>query len=216
MICTESTKWKYLREDVSSKSYRPSRNTSLAEYLYSIFPGETFVHDAVLDRSELPEGAALRHFRVDYICRARKLAVEFDGVNHYMDTQVCINDSVKDEWLKSAGYAVVRIPYWIQLSGEVIQDLFNIEVKDPYCELEYSFYDPENQKADLNILPGNMCELGRKRFISEFRKFSPRIRQQIVNDLNKCCEYVHEKYGLEMVENVLPKSILDNLLSNLH
>jgi len=206
LICTPDTKWKYLRE-TTKKYFDAKKNTSLDVYLSSIFPDYEFQYNSSIKKSELPDNIRPRRYICDAISREHKLVVEFDGVNHYMDTKVVLNDLERDKWFQSLGYIVVRIPYWIQLSSDVIHDLFHVEVHDKFCELNYSFYFPETKSVDPNILPGNMCELGRERFIREFNKFSTKIQVQILEDLLMCLKNVDDS----LVEYFLPKYVFDKL-----
>jgi len=207
MKCTPETKWKYLRE-TDKKFYNPDRNTTLPEYLSAIFPNNKFEYNSSIRKDELPEGIEKHRYRCDAICRELKLIVEFDGINHYIDTSVAENDIKRDKWFKSIGYTTVRIPYWIQLSREVIQELFNIDIEDEFCTLPFSFYNPENDSVNLDILPGNMCESGRNRFIREFNSFSPVIQLQVLQDLQKCASTIRNE---RLIKMVLPSSIVDEL-----
>ena len=212
MKCTPETRWKYLREN-DKKFFDLKRNTTLKEYLEAIFPKNTFLYSYTLKKFELPDNVEYHRYECDAICKDLGLVVEFDGVNHYMDTQVCINDMKKDYWLSNLGYKVVRIPYWIQLSSEVIEDLFQIELDKSakFCELDYSFYYPETDTINFNILPGNMCELGRNRFVREFNKFRKSIQIQILNDLFECCSYVDKYSKSEFLSSVVPCEVYRKL-----
>ena len=56
-------------------------------------------------------------FVADFYCPSRKLIIEIDGIAHAMgDTPQ--RDERRDEWLRSHGYQVVRIP-----AGEVSCDV---------------------------------------------------------------------------------------------
>lgn len=178
MKCTPDLEWKYLREN-EEKFFDPCRNTSLRSYLSSIFPQYSFDYQSSIYKCELPEYVSLRRYVCDAISRDLKLIVEFDGINHYRDSQVVLNDKQRDSWFFSLGYTVVRLPYWIQLSREVIFNLFGVTSECEYCKLDFSFYNPENDTVDVNTLPGNMCELVRTRFVREFNRFDASVRIQV-------------------------------------
>jgi very-short-patch-repair endonuclease len=46
---------------------------------------------------------------LDFYCPAARLAIEIDGVSHDMGDQA-VRDGRRDEWLKSHGITVMRIP----------------------------------------------------------------------------------------------------------
>lgn len=203
-------KWKYLRE-TDSKYFDPRMNTSLKDYLEVIFPCNTFEYNISLKKDELPSGIEYKRYKCDALCRDLKLVVEFDGLNHYMDSHAVLNDIKRDSWFESIGYKTIRIPYWIQLSQNVVRDLFGVDLEDPLCEIAYSFYNVFTQKVDLDILPGNMCELGRQRFVTEYYKFSTDVRVQIDKDLRKC---LRELYSKELTEAALPEYLRRKMALN--
>ena len=206
MKCTPDLQWKYLRE-TDKKFFDKNKNTSLKSYLTSIFPNHSFDYQSSIKRAEIPENVSPRRYTCDSICRKLKLVVEFDGVNHYMDSQIVLNDRQRDEWFSTLGYTIIRVPYWIQLSRDVIFNLFGIITEEEYCKLDFSFYNPENDTVDVNILPGNMCELGRARFVNEFNQFNSSIRFQIFNDLLTCADHVDRI----LIETVLPRYLLSRM-----
>lgn len=206
----QNTKWKYLRE-TDNKYFDPRMNTSLKDYLEVIFPCNTFEYNISLKKDELPSGVEYKRYKCDALCRDLKLVVEFDGLNHYIDSHSVLNDVKRDSWFESIGYKTIRIPYWIQLSQNVVRDLFGIDLKDTLCEIAYSFYNVFTQKVDLDILPGNMCELGRQRFITEYYRFSTDVRIQIIKDLRKC---LCELYSQELAEAAFPKYLREKMSIN--
>lgn len=206
----QNIKWKYLRE-TDNKYFDPRMNTSLKDYLEVIFPCNTFEYNISLKKDELPSDVEYKRYKCDALCRDLKLVVEFDGLNHYMDSHAVLNDIKRDSWFESIGYKTIRIPYWIQLSQHVVRDLFGVDLEDPLCEIAYSFYNVFTQKVDLDILPGNMCELGRQRFITEYYKFSTDVRVQIDKDLRKC---LRELYSKELAEAALPEYLRRKMALN--
>lgn len=213
MKCDSNTKWKYLRES-DVKFFNPSKNTTLKDYLESIFSDSKrdWQYQSSISKTELPDGILPKRYVCDAINRHLKLVVEFDGLNHYMDTQVCLNDISRDIWFQNLGYKVVRIPYWIQLSRDVIEILFELQLstEEQFCVLDHSFYDPEHSTVDYNILPGNMCELGRKRFVKEFNMFNANTRKQILKDLMKCAEISPN----DLLTTVIPSNVYKQLNLN--
>ena len=56
-------------------------------------------------------------FVADFYCPSRKLIIQVDGIAHAMgDTPQ--RDARRDEWLRSHGYQIVRIPA-VEVSGDL-------------------------------------------------------------------------------------------------
>lgn len=203
-------RWKYLREN-DSKYFNPDRNTTLRDYLEFLYPENQFVYNQILKKSEVMNrnpDAVFRRYRPDARCDELNLIVEFDGIQHYQSMITVLKDKDRDEWFRNIGYTVVRIPYWIQLSREVVETLFGIEVIDPVCELYYSFTD--SRDWGLSICPGSMCELGRLRFIDEFRNFDEITRGRVLEDLAECCKVWESEISADVI---LPGYVRDKMIS---
>ena len=97
----------------------------LGEVLKEIFPAHTFIHDRCV-----PDSNSRR--RPDYRCEELKLIVEFDGDKHYSTASKIKTEQEKTNMYTHMGYKVVRIPYFVQLSKEVIYELFSIETEPSY------------------------------------------------------------------------------------
>lgn len=208
-------RWKYLRE-TTKKYYDPSRNTSLDQYLSYIFSDANFIYDSCIPKDIIlsrNSNASYRRFRPDARCEELNLIVEFDGLAHYQDPQVVLQDIDKDAYLRSLGYIVVRIPYWIQLSIEVIQVLFHdythlITLKSEMCSIACSFHDIDKDTLNLSSSVGAMCELGRYRFLDEVVQFPLSIQHNVYDDIMWCCNYAED--NLSMSSNmIMPDYLLD-------
>lgn len=215
-LVTPETRWKYLREN-STRFFDPKRNTPLSEYLETVFPSSNWVYDKMID-SEIQKARGsrnIRKFRPDARCEELSLIVEFDGVPHYQKIASLIEDPKRDEYLKSLGYRVVRIPYFIQLSNINISHLFGVSVKAPMCELNYSFFDTGNKLYGLDIAPGSMCGLGVERFVKEFESFPAETREAIVRDLLKVAN--PEPFGSSRpLDWVVPKKYQNTIFGSVN
>lgn len=201
-------KWKYLRE-TENKFFDPNRHTTLKTYLERIFPNNTFEYDCFIPKEYFTQhDQPYRRYRPDAMCKELMLIVEFDGLSHYQDPEVVRNDIVKDNILNALGFKVVRIPYWIQLSNEVILHYFDVEVDEPMCELPYSFYDPDTETTSLRICPGSMCRPGQRRFIDEVNSLPVNTQIQVIEDLAKCMDFLPDPFE---PEDVVPMYIAENL-----
>ena len=105
-------KWGYLRETKEDaikagidKKYNIGR-TGLEEYLEVIFPEvKDWIHDKTtgiyLDGKKF-------NGRPDYRSEKLKMIIEFDGLPHYKNPDVIINDEIKNTIYEEAGYKVIR------------------------------------------------------------------------------------------------------------
>lgn len=128
----QKEKWGFLRE-TSEKAQKAGidsdtglHRTGLEEYLKVIFPEiskEEWIHDKGVPGSK-------SQIRPDYRCESLKLIVEFDGLQHYQKPDVICADEIKNNMYEAMGYKVVRIPYFIQLTNEVIKIMFDRDIKE--------------------------------------------------------------------------------------
>ena len=178
-------RWKYLRES-DDKYFDQKRNTSLREYLQAIFPNTCFVYDEIVPAKILKSRGAddIKRYRPDARSEELSLIVEFDGVDHFNETRVILKEKIRDEYFESLGYKVVHIPYFIQLSKDNIQYLFDTTMSDPMCELEFSFYDSVGQNRGLDCCYGNMCEAGRVKFETLFKLLPHSTQLSLLKDIS--------------------------------
>jgi len=118
-------------------------------------------------------------FRFDYAIPSKKLIVEYDGDSHYRDAEVIYRDEQKDELAKKNGFKVVRIPYFVQLDKDSMEDLFP-DVKGVVVETDF-----EQGFLTTKILPASFCIDGIEKFHSNLRFFGQgsRVSKLIVTSL---------------------------------
>lgn len=95
-----------------------------------------------------------------------KLIVEFDGLPHYENPDTIQKDSANQKIYEKHGYKVVRIPYFIQLSNDVVEQLFGVKVKEPLFDDSYPSLGISGRHS-----PAYLCPAGIKRMAEEFLKF---------------------------------------------
>jgi very-short-patch-repair endonuclease len=168
----------------NSKSYEQYKDLfltekKLGEYLKLIFPNYEFIHNKAFPGTL---------YRPDYRNDELKLIVEFDGDRHYTKAKVIIDDIIKEEIYKKAGYKVVRLPNFIQLNTKVIKFLFNID---------YNFDQifPHGFISKEVTLPADFCQLGIERFKKDLEYFymcKNDILDSLLNKINyfSCKELV--------------------------
>ena len=95
-----------------------------------------------------------------------KLIVEFDGLPHYKNPDSIEKDKKNQRIYENNGYKVVRIPYFIQLSNDVVEKLFEVKVKE-------SLFDAKIPSLGINgrHSPAYLCPAGIRRMAKEFLKY---------------------------------------------
>lgn len=132
--------------------------SKLEEYIKKIYPNTEWVHDKrFIDYA----------FRPDYVNHDLKIIVEFDGYLHYTKATTIKRDIKKDRICTSLGYDIIRVPYFVQMSTEVIKHLFNKDIQ-VVQEYEHGFISDDKTL----ILPCDFCELGIKKFEDDLERFS--------------------------------------------
>lgn len=121
-------------------------------------------------------------FRPDFVSHAKKIAVEFDGYQHYTNPETIVRDMDKDGQLSSLKYKVVRIPYFVQLTDDVITHLFYGYSDD--AALGSGVQYPHGFIDDKAALPAHFCSLGVERFKMDLGKYSF-IRDDILQSLKR-------------------------------
>lgn len=143
-----------LENNKNSKFYK----TGLDVYLNTIFPN---TNDWVHDKTFLTTRK-----RPDYRSDSLKLIVEFDGLPHYQKPDIILNDYKSIELYNNFSYKVIRIPYFIQLTNNVVKILFDVDVKvklfdENISSLSSSYYNT----------PAYLCTAGIERMANEFLRF---------------------------------------------
>lgn len=87
--------------------------TEAEKYLWYMLRAENL---GVKFRHQTPIG----NFIVDFVCYEKKIIIELDGGQHYEST----NDLVRDKWLKSEGFKVLR--FW---NNEVLENRDGVVLK---------------------------------------------------------------------------------------
>ena len=141
--------------------------TGLDEYLKIIFPNVTdWIHDKPLGR--LDDGSFCRK-RPDYRSEKLKLIIEFDGIQHYQSVKQIIKDYENTNLYENLGYKVVRIPYFIQLTNEAVEYLFNKKVKR-------KLFNGNIPSLHIGSGPADICTAGIQRMALEFLQFPEQLQ----------------------------------------
>jgi len=161
-------KWGFLRETkrMAEKAGKDEvtglHRTGMEDYLKVIFleiPTEEWIHDKTIKGSK-------RKIRPDYRCENLKLIIEFDGVQHYQNPERIKADFENQKFYEDIGYKVVRIPYFIQLSNNVVKSIFDRNIDEPLFDESISSMGVKGKNT-----PAYCCYEGLKRMAREFCHF---------------------------------------------
>ena len=165
----KENKWGFLREtnalakkagiDKATGLHR----TGLEEYLKVIFSQtKDWIHDKTIGEIN---GQSYRK-RPDYRSESLRIIIEFDGLQHYTNPDVIEKDIQNTKLYESAGYKVVRIPYFIQLTNKAVKTMFDIDVSEKLFDEKYSSLSTSGRNS-----PAYLCPAGLIRMAEEFKKF---------------------------------------------
>ena len=161
--------WGFLREttELAKKSGIDKDTglvrTGLDEYLKVIFPNTT---DWIHDKSFGEHNGQKYKIRPDYKSDSLKLIVEFDGLPHYTNPDSIEKDIKNQKIYEKNGYKVVRIPYFIQLSNDVVEKLFNVKIKEPLFDAKIPSLGIKGRNS-----PAYLCPAGIRKMAKEFLNY---------------------------------------------
>lgn len=193
-------KWGFLREttELAEKAGIDKDTglirTGLDEYLKVIFPNTT---DWIHDKAFGEHNSQKYKIRPDYRSDSLKLIVEFDGLPHYKNPDSIEKDKKNQRIYESNGYKVVRIPYFIQLSNDVVEKLFGVKVREP-------LFDAKVPSLGINgrHSPAYLCPAGIRKMAKEFLKY-PEQYQVNLNALKEANNSILS--GVEFLEDEVLK-----------
>lgn len=136
--------------------------TGLDEYLEIIFPGRVWIHDTAFGN----HGDKNYRIRPDYRCDEFKIIVEFDGLQHYQSPEKIRIDKKNTQIYESFDYKVIRIPYFIQLTNDVVKELFGVEISECLFPKDVPSMGPKGKNT-----PAYCCPAGVARMANEFIRF---------------------------------------------
>ena len=143
----------------------------------AIFVAETLEREVKLDR-----------FRLDHYSDTLKLAIEYDGPEHYSEVTHVERDGRKDELCRQRQITLKRWPYYLQLTRDVAKWFWGeyyTDDKFARALVEVFHVDDETQMLahglhTSNRTPANYVERGRLRFLRELDEMPPSVRCQVV------------------------------------
>jgi len=151
-----------------------------------------------INNKKVPNSSILN--RPDFRSDILKLIVEFDGYFHYTSSKVILNDINKDNEYKKLGYEIIHIPYFIQISSNIIFNLFNVNY-------EYKQQYPHGFIDEKVIFPADFCEMGIDRFKNDLIKFYY-VKNEIIKSLINKIEIMN-------INLILPSSLFYLIKENI-
>jgi hypothetical protein len=115
---------------------------------------------------------------------------------HYTNAQTVSIDEERDFILGLLGYRVVRIPYFVQLTSDVIKHYFDLEVEQG-SKVSCGFHSMTSDPYHLNpYCPANYCPAGVNRFVRQVSLLPESAKEEIFNSLEIQCKKNPRNYVL--------------------
>lgn len=166
-ISSEKRKGAYIREtrEMAEKAAKLSPESifiGLEDYLPFLYTGRSWIHDKPFGK----RGGQSYRIRPDYLCEEEKLIIEFDGLQHYTNPLNIRKDRENQTIYESFGYKVIRIPYFINLTTDVVKEMFGISTHG-------NLFDPSlpSMSVKWQNTPAFCCVEGIRRMAEEFKRY---------------------------------------------
>lgn len=173
--------------------------TGMDIYLKAIYPGVDVEKQwnpnkwsGITYKNGYKESKAYPDYRYDD--GKTKVVIEIDGTGHYKYEDKIKEDYAKDAAYIEAGYKVIRIPYFIQLTNKVVKQMFGVDAQEPLF--------PEgvgSMTYKLHNTPHNLCDEGIRRMAHEFLKYPDQYEANVRHLLKE------EKQGHKTDVDILMK-----------
>ena len=145
----------------------------------------------------------LERFRLDIYFPDKKIAIEYDGPDHYDKVANHERDQRKNALCRSEGIILLRWPYFFQLTKDVARYFFPNNYSDEKYEqaimavygtkIESEILAPGLHKSKFT--PANFTSKGIKRFITEMEAAPESLRSQVVYSFKLYEKQIIKKYG---------------------
>lgn len=139
--------------------------------------------------SEFISEFKLERFKLDFYNADLKIAIEYDGPEHYCDVWHIERDLRKDALCKLRGIQIIRWPYYFQLTKDVAKYLFDQYYSEKKylaaidlvygCQEEFEILAPGLHRSKHT--PANYVERGVNRFVTEMMAAPPSLCSQVLH-----------------------------------
>ena len=151
----------------------------------------------------------LERFRLDHYCDTWKVAVEYDGPEHYSEVGHVERDERKEKLCRERQITLKRWPYYLQLTRDVARWFWGAHYTDLKFEqvmrLVYKTTDESQILASglhkSRNTPANYVERGRQRFLAELDAAPASVRSQVVRSF----QLYQERVGVGREWLLLPE-----------
>jgi hypothetical protein len=140
---------------------------------------------------EIYDFESIKSFRVDYLIETPNhgtYIIEFNGQQHYTKTERIMRDCDLKSLCKNNDFILIEIPYFVQLTNEIIYRLFDDNFYNHYMKNKKITTEYTSGFHEKNIVyPYDFCFLGLQRFIQDYMfLFDDKIiKEEILDDKNK-------------------------------
>lgn len=198
-----------------------ANESSLSEYLEYIFPDTEIIYDSIIPKEIQEERCRLhnlniefKRYRPDARIESESIIVEFYGINHFQSPSRILHDWVKESYLEDLGYKVITIPFYVQLTKDMIKFYFNKDVQEG-SKVKSGFYSTTKDKTKLNPnCPASFSSLGYRRFLMDLEEYPKSTQQEIIDSLKYQQQY---NPGLLVLPDILsPEYAYKNTLKFLN
>lgn len=185
--------------------YEDMRSEHLVEATLGEFLRERVDPDIIHNRKFVFPGSGGEYCRPDYRSEKHRLIVEFDGWRHYSSAKQVVADRCNTRSCWYVGYSVIRIPYFVQLDGPMVEFLFKPYAADLSGWNSY----PHGFISKVAMLPADFCEIGILRFLYDWWLLEP-ARRSIIDSLKTALGHLRDEccYPPSLVE-AFPELDLD-------
>ena len=139
-----------------------SEFVGLDDYLLLLYPDKTWIHDKAFGK----RGGKSYRIRPDFLCEEEKIIIEFDGLQHYINPLKIRKDRENQTIYESFGFKVIRIPYFINLTNDVVREMFGVNVHG-------NMFDPNLPSMSIKWqnTPAFCCYDGIMRMAEDFKRY---------------------------------------------
>ena len=145
----------------------------------------------------------LNRFRLDIYFPNDRIAIEYDGPDHYDKVANHERDERKNALCKSEGITIMRWPYYFQLTRDVARYFFPKHYSDKKYELAIMAVYGTNIESEIlgpglhksKFTPANFTSKGIKRFISEIKDAPESLRSQVIHSFKLYEKQIVKEYG---------------------
>jgi hypothetical protein len=145
----------------------------------------------------------LERFRLDIYFPDDRIAIEYDGPDHYDKVANHERDERKNALCKSEGITLMRWPYYFQLTRDIARYYFPKQYSDNKYELAIMAVYGTNIESEIlapglhksKFTPANFTSKGIKRFIAEMKDAPESLRSQVKQSFKLYEQQIVKKHG---------------------